>query len=311
VNHPEADDGLGGLGPAVGRVLRRLPTWVLFLFAALWLLPTAAGLVSSLRPRAFGRSLAWWQDLLDPSTWTLEPYRIALDASANNSFVESMANSFAIAIPSTLIPLLLASAAAYAIVWIPFRGSIILFAGIVGLIAVPIYAGLIPILLAFSTGVHLTVPFIDKTATLLPVIGLAGSIPGVWIIHIASQLPFAIFLLAFATARVPRSLIDSARIDGATQVQLYSRVVIPLITPSLAALGVLLFLFAWNDFVVALTVIGSNGTAYPATVRFSSLGGATNGPVSMAMVFIHASVAMVVFFGLQRFFVRGLLTGIE
>jgi alpha-glucoside transport system permease protein len=87
--------------------------------------------------------------------------------------------------------------------------------------------------------------------------------------------------------------------------------VIPLITPSLAALGVLLFLFAWNDFVVALTIIGANGTAYPATVRFSSIGGVTDGAIPMAMVFIHASVAIVVFFGLQRFFVRGLLTGVE
>lgn len=222
-----------------------------------------------------------------------------------------MVISFAIAIPSTLIPLLLASAAAYAIVWIPFRGSGFLFAGIVALIAVPIYAALIPLLLAFSTGVHFTVPLIDKTATVVPVMGLAGSIPGDWIIHIGSQLPFAIFLLVFATAHVPRSLVDSAHLDGASHAQIYRHVVVPLIVPSLAALGVLLFLYSWNDFVVALTVIGANGTAYPATVRFSSIGGLVDGPVSMAMAFIHASVAIAVFFGLQRFFVRGLLAGVE
>lgn len=307
----DADDGFGGLGPVVGRLLRWIPTWVLILIAGLWLLPTAGALIASLRPWAFGRWAGWWSNLFDPSTWTLEPYRIALDASANNSFVESMANSFAIAVPSTLIPLLIGSAAAYALVWIPIRGSAVLFFGIVALIAVPVYGVLIPLLQAFVAGVHLTLPIIDKTVTLVPVLGLAGSIPGVWIIHVGTQLPFAIFLLVFAAARVPRSLIDAARLDGASHAQTYWRVVIPLITPTLAALGVLLFLWAWNDFVVALTIIGASGTDYPATVRFSSIGGASDGPVVMAMIFIHSSVALIVFFGLQRYFVRGLLTGVE
>jgi len=307
----DADDGFGGLGPVVGRVLRWIPTWVLILLTGLWLLPTAAAFIASLRPWAFGRSAGWWTDLFNPSTWTLEPYRIVLDVSANNSFVESMANSFAIAIPSTLIPLLIGSAAAYAIVWIPFRGSAVLFFGIVALIAVPIFGVLIPILQTFVTGVHLSLPLIDKTVTLVPVLGLAGSIPGVWIIHVGSQAPFAIFLLVFAVARVPRSLIDTARIDGASHAQTYWRVVIPLITPAMAPLGVLLFLWAWNDFVVALTIIGANGANFPATIRFGSIGSLTDGPVFMAMIFIHSSVALAVFFSLQRYFVRGLLAGIE
>jgi len=311
VTQIETDDGFGGLGPVAGRVLRRLPGWVLILLAGLWLLPVAGAFIASVRPWAFGRWTAWWTDLFNPSTWTLEPYRIALGASANNSFVEGMVNSFAIAIPSTLVPLLIGSAAAYAIVWIPFRGSSALFFGLVALIAVPVFGLLIPILQAFASGVHLTLPVIDKTMTLVPVMGLASSIPGVWLVHIGTQLPFAIFLLVYATARVPRSLIDTARLDGATAIQTYWRVVVPLITPTLAALGVLLFLWAWNDFVVALTILGANGTAYPATVRFTSLSTATDGPVTMAMVFIHSSVALAVFFGLQRYFVRGLLTGIE
>jgi alpha-glucoside transport system permease protein len=276
-----------------------------------WLLPTAGAFIASLRPWAFGRTSGWWENLLDPSTWTLEPYRIALDASANNSFIESVVNSFAIAIPSTLIPLFIASAAAYAIVWIPFRGSGVLLLGILALIAVPIYGVLIPLLQAYVSGVHLTLPIIDKTVTLLPQMGLAGSIPGVWITHIGSQLPFSIFLLVFAIARVPRSLIDTARMDGASDPQVYWRVVIPLITPALAALGVLLFLWAWNDFIVALTIIGPNAAALPATVRFSSIGTIVDGPVTSAMIFIHSSVAIAVFFALQRYFVRGLLTGTD
>ncbi len=222
-----------------------------------------------------------------------------------------MANSFAIAVPSTLIPLLIGSAAAYALVWLPFRGSAFLFFGIVALIAVPVYGVLIPILQAFVAGVHLTLPFIDKTVTLVPALGLAGSIPGVWSIHVGTQLPFAVLLLVFAAARVPRSLIDAARLDGASHAQIYWRVVMPPITPTLAALGVLLFLCAWNDSVVALTIIGGNGVNFPATVRFTSIGSASDGPVIMAMIFVHSSVALAVFFGLQRSFLRGLLTGVD
>ncbi len=190
-------------------------------------------------------------------------------------------------------------------------GSAVLFFGVVAFIAVPVYGVLIPPLQVFATGAHFTVPLIDKTVTLVPVLGLAGSIPGVWIIHVGTQLPFAIFLLVFAAARVPRSLIDAARLDGASDARVYWRVVMPLITPTLAALGVLLFLWAWADFVVALTSIGAHGANFPATVRFTSIGGASDGPVIMAMIFIHSSVALAVFFGLQHYFVRGLLTGVE
>jgi len=283
----------------------------LIVLTGLWLLPVAGAIVASVRPWAFGRTAGWWQNLLDPSTWTLEPYRIALDSSANSSFLGSMLNSVAIAIPSTLIPLLLGSAAAYVLVWLPFRGSAAIFFGTVALIAVPIYGVLIPLLQAYSFGVHLTLPLLDKTVTLLPEMGLSGSIPGVWITHVGSHLPFAIFLLVFAVARVPRSLVDTARIDGASETQIFSKVVIPLIAPALASLGILLFLWAWNDFIVALTIIGANGAALPATVRFSAVGVIVDGPVTLAMVIIHASVAVAVFFGLQRYFVRGLLTGTD
>ncbi len=310
MNGSGIDVGFNGLGPVAGRVLRRIPTWVLILVTGLWLLPTTGAFIASLRPRAFGRTSPWWEDLLDPSTWTLESYRIALDSSVNNSFIEGLLNSFSVAIPSVLIPLLIASAAAYAIIYIPFRGSELVLFAILALIAVPIYGVLIPLLQAFVSGVHLTLPLIDKTVTLVPVMGLAGSIAGVWIIHVGTQLPFSIFLLVFAVARVPRSLIETARIDGASELRIFSRVVIPLIAPALAALGVLLFLWAWNDFIVALTIIGANPDAFPATVRFSSIGSLVDGPVPLAMVLIHSSVAIIVFFGLQQHFVRGLHTGI-
>lgn len=307
----DPDDGFGGLGPVAGRVLRWVPTWALLVVVGAWLLPTVGALIASLRPSVFGRTAGWWEDLLNPSTWTLESYRIALDSSVNSSFAASLLNSFAIAIPSTVVALAFGSAAAYAIVWIPFRGSRALLFGLVALIAVPIYGVLLPLLQGFSSGVHFTVPLIGKTMTVVPEMGLAGSTVGVWIIHVGTHLPFVIFLLVAAIGHIPRSLVDSARLDGASEPQIYWRVVMPLITPALASLGVLLFLWSWNDFIVALTIIGTNAVALPATVRFSAVGVLVDGPVTLAMILIHSSVAIAVFFGLQRYFVRGLLAGAE
>ena len=299
------------LGPGAARILRWLPTAVLMLIVVAWLLPTVGALIASLRPGAFETGTPWWNDLLNPETWTIEAYRIALDDSGINTFADSMVNSFAIAIPATAIPLLLGSAAAYALVWMPIRHKDVMLFAVVALIAVPIYGVLIPILQAFSFGVHLTLPILDKTVTLIPEVGLAGTIPGTWIVHVGAHLPFSIFLLTFAIARVPTSLIDSARLDGASDSAIFWRVVVPLSRPALASLGVLLFLWSWNDFIVALTIIGANAESLPATVRFSSIGTFVSGPVTLAQVFIHASIAVAVFYLFQKSFVRGMLTGAE
>ena len=296
------------LDPGAALVLKWLPTVVLMLLVVAWMLPTVGALIASLRPGTFETGTPWWTDLFNPETWTLEAFRVAV---TSDSYALSMLNSFAIAIPATAIPLLLGSAAAYALVWMPIRHKDVMLFAIVALIAVPIYGVLIPILQAFSSGVHLTLPVLDKTVTLIPVLGLAGSIPGAWIVHVGAHLPFSIFLLTFAFARVPRSLIDSARLDGASDPAIFWRIVVPLSRPALASLGVLLFLWSWNDFIVALTIIGANAEALPATVRFSSIGTFVSGPVTLAQVFIHASIAVAVFYLFQKSFVRGMLTGAE
>lgn len=302
-----------GLGPVAARVVDGSPTLLLVVVTGLWVLPSMGAFVASLRPWGHSQTSGWWTDLLNPATWTLDAYRAALHASANNSFVEAMFNSFAIAIPATVIPLFLASWAAYALVWIPFRGRGVVFAGIVALIAVPIFSVLIPLLQAYSSGVHLTVPVVQKTVTLFPDLNLAGTLPAVWLTHIGSTLPFSIFLLVFAMARLPRSLVDNARVDGASDVQVYWRVVVPLLTPALAALAALLFVWSWTDFVIALTMIGgTNPSALPATVKLGSIGAFVDGPAVLAGLFIHSIVSIVVLLGLfRRYFVRGLLTGVE
>jgi alpha-glucoside transport system permease protein len=310
--HSASDDRSDDLGPVAERLVGSSRTLLVLAIVGLWLLPTVGAVITSLRVGGRTQLSGWWTDLLDPSTWTLDAYRAALSSSANNSFAEAMFNSFAIAIPATVIPILIASLAAYALAWIPFKGHGVALGSIVALIAVPIHAVLIPHLQAYSSGAHLTVPAIDKTVTLFPDLNLAVTLPAVWLTHIGAALPFSIFLLVYAMARLPRSLIDSARVDGASDMQVYWRVVVPLSAPVLAALGVLLFVWSWNDFVIALTMIGGgNPSALPVTVKLGSFGGADEGPVILAGLIIHASVSVAVFLGLQRYFEQGLLAGVE
>jgi len=300
--------GARQLDPGVSRFLKWLPTLVVFLIAFAWLIPAIGLLVASLRNWGERQQAGWWTDVFTLEGWTLGAYRAALNASLNNSFLEGMFNSFAIAIPATLIPLLIAAWAAYAIIWMPFRGRTFVFFSLVALLAIPAQVVLIPLLQGYATGVHLTLPLVDKTMTLFPDIGLAGTLPAVWLTHIGLAIPFAVFLLAISMLRLPQSLVDSARVDGASHSQIFWRIVLPLSAPALAALGVLLFLWSWNDFLIALTMIGgSNPAALPATVKLGSIGVAADGPAIAAGAFIHSSVAIAVFLVLERYFVKGIL----
>lgn len=293
------------------RFLGWLPTWAIFLLAGLWTIPTAGILMSSLRnwPR---QQSGWWTNLTDRATWSLDAYRAALSTTVNNTFVEGMLNSLSIAIPATVVPLLLASWAAYAIGWIPFRGRNWVFFGSIALIALPIQAALIPLLQTYSGGAHLTLPLIERTVTVFPDLDLAGTLPAVWLTQIGFALPFSIFLLTAAMMRLPASLIDAARSDGATHSQIFWRVAVPLTVPTLAGLGVLLFLWSWNDYLAPLTMIGGGDPEnLPATIKLVSYSQVTGGSGTAAATFLHSSVAMLVFLVLQRYFTRALLLSVE
>lgn len=287
-----------------------MPTWVLLAVAVLWTVPTAGLLVSSLR--VSGPERVWWEYFQSSEGWGLDAYRAAFARSANVTFADGLLNQFAIAIPATVVPLLLGAAAAYALVWIPFRGNRAMYIGIVALIAVPAQVILIPLLRLYSGGAQVTLPIIDKTITVFPDLGLAGSLEAVWITHVGLTLPFAIFLLAGAMVRLPPSLIDAARVDGAGHHRIFWSVVLPLTIPALAALGVLLFLWAWNDFLIALTMIGGNNPEnLPATVNLGSFTLPGSGSLFAAAALIHSAFSIAVFLLLQRYFVKGLLTGAE
>jgi len=258
--------------------------------AILWTIPTLGLLITSFRPELDIRRSGWWSFFSDPAL-TLENYNEVLYGSSTN-ISTALINSLVITIPAVVIPLTLALLAAYAFAWIPFKGRNVLFVAVFALQVVPIQVTLIPLLTLY----------VDS--------GLAGSFWAVWLSHAMFGLPLAIFLLHNFMKDIPASLIEAARMDGAGHVLIFFRVLLPLLTPAIAAFGVFQFLWVWNDLLVSLTFAGTGNIA-PLTVRIADLSG-TRGTawyLLSAGAFISMLVPLAVFLGLQRFFVRGLLSG--
>jgi alpha-glucoside transport system permease protein len=298
----------GSLDPAsrVYRFLRAVPTWALWTLAVLWSIPTVSLVVSTLHLRDDQYSGFWTAFTSGTEGWTLDVYRYTLGLSSTNSFTDGMLNSAAIAVPATLLPLGIAAAAAYAFAWLEFPGRRCLFIATVAFIAIPFQVSLIPLLELFVGGAHLTI--LDRTITVFPDLDLNGTITAVWVTHVGFALPFGIFLLHNAMAMLPRDIIDMARLEGAGELTIFARIAVPLTAPVLAAFGILQFLVAWNDYLVAVTMIGFNTAAMPATVKFAG-GIMPGGLVEGASVVMHSVVSVVVFLVMQRYFVRGLLAG--
>ena len=307
---PKAGSVEAGLGRRIYGFLRSLPTWVLWLLVIAWTIPTFSLFVNSFRSRDLQRSGGFWTAL---TNWdfTLENYRDVLGAEATGGVWEGLLNSLAIAIPATIIPIAIAAFAAYAFAWIDFKGREWLFIATVSLLAIPAQVALIPLLQMFSGGAHLTLPFFDKTMTLFPNLSLAGKTVSVWLTHTGFALPFAIFLLHNYISGLPASVFESARIDGADHFAIFWRLVLPLSVPVLAAFAIFQFLWTYNDYLIALTLIGPNPDALPVTVRIASLAGefGLREHLLTAGAFISTVLPLVVFFSLQRFFVRGILAG--
>jgi len=283
-------------GPRLSRVaLNAAIAGLLFL----WLLPTLGMLVNSLRPASDVASSGWWTALTPTARFTFDNYtHIFNQASLGNAFL----NSLFITIPSTVIPVMVASFAAYAFAWMSFPGRNVLFIIVVGLLVVPLQSTVLPILTVFGQ-----VGITGRS-------GLAQALPflGVWLAHTGYGLPFGIFLLRNYMGGLPREVFESAAIDGASPVTAFFRLAIPMSVPAIAALVIFQFLFVWNDLFVALMYIGAtNGERLPLTVTLAnltnSLGG--NWQYLMAAAFISMALPLAVFFLFQRYFVRGLTGG--
>jgi len=261
------------------------------IIAVVWTTPTVGLLVTSFRPEADIRTDGWWNVLAHP-TFTLDNYQQAMFGNQTN-FVGYFVNSLVITLPAVVIPISIALLAAYAFAWIDFRGRSLLFVAVFALQIVPIQVTLIPLLSQY----------VDW--------GIAGSFWTVWLSHTMFALPLAIFLLHNFMKDIPPALIEAARVDGAGHVQIFFRVLLPLLVPAIASFAIFQFLWVWNDLLVALTFAGGRPNVAPLTVRIAEMVGSRGSDwyLLSAGAFISMVVPVIVFLSLQRYFVRGLLAG--
>jgi alpha-glucoside transport system permease protein len=274
------------------RVTSRWASLIAVVLTVLWTIPTFGLLVTSVRPEADIQTSGWWTDLLSPD-FTLDNYRQVLESqSSGRSLSQAFINSLVITVPSVLGSVSLALLAAYALAWTRFKGRDYLFVLIFALQIVPVQITLIPLL------------------NLVVDAGLAGTFWPIWVTHAIFSLPLGIFLLHNFMKDLPQELVDAARIDGAGHAQIFRRIILPLVTPAVAAFGVFLFLWIWNDLLIALTFANTPDTN-PMTVALANLSGSrgTSWYLLSAAAFVSMVVPLIVFLSMQRFFVRGLLAG--
>ncbi len=265
-------------------------TIIVVLIAVIWSVPTVGLFISSFRPAADIQTSGWWMGLVPPWHFTITNYQDVLQAQGMG---QAFLNSLIIAIPGTILPVFVAAFAAFAFAWMKFPGRDWIFLTIVGLLVVPIQVALIPDLTIF-TG-----------------LGITGTYLSIWLAHTAFGLPFAVYLLRSFFGGLPADLFESARIDGASNVGIFFRILLPLSVPALASLVIFQFMWVWNDLLVALIFLGASQNVAPMTVRVASLVNSfgSNYQVLTAAAFISMALPLVVFFSMQRYFVRGILAG--
>ena len=233
-----------------------------------------------------------------PPRFTLENYVEVLNA---NGVARSFLNSFTVTVPATIIPILMAAFAAYALAWMrfPFRGFIV--AVVVGLLVVPLQMSLIPLLSMYN----------DIAKAIGGPDASGKTYLGVWLAHTAFGLPLAIYLLRNYRAGLPKEIMESARIDGASHFKIFTGMVLPLSFPALASFSIFQFLWVWNDLLVALVFLGQQDSSMVLTAKLKNLLGSRgdNWEILTSGAFITIVVPLIVFFALQRYFVRGLLAG--
>jgi alpha-glucoside transport system permease protein len=284
----------GKMTPA-GRIVAALNRTVIHVALALigliWLVPTLGLLVTSFRPRSDIQSTGWW-DIFNLHL-TIENYRQVLEAQG---MLQAFANTVFIAVPSTLLPLGICALAAYAFSWMrfPFRDTLFLI--VVGLLMVPVQVAFIPVL----TGMRDLVPGLELTR----------GYGAVWLAHTAFALPFGIFLLRNFFITLPPDMIEAARIDGASDVWIFRKIVVPVSVPAIAAYGIFQFLWVWNDLLMALVFV-QDASKFPMTRAIQNLLSqyGTEWHLLAAGAFLLMIVPLIVFFSLQRYFVQGLLAG--
>jgi alpha-glucoside transport system permease protein len=275
---------------AMFRLTTRIPLHVvIIIICLLWMTPAFGLLVSSFRPATAISSTGWWTAFKTPFQFTVDNYSTVL---SQNGMLRSFFNSLIISIPGTILPILVAGFAAFAFAWMKFRGRDVIFMCVVALLVVPVQMTLIPVL------------------KLLADTHLVGTFPGIWLAHTAYGLPFAIFLLRNFFAQLPKELLESAYLDGASNIRVFFRLILPLSVPALASLAIFQFLWVWNDLLVALVYL-QDPSKSPMTVTINNLVSSfgTSWQLLTAAAFISMMLPLIIFLALQRYFVEGITAG--
>ncbi|MCL5950408.1 MAG: carbohydrate ABC transporter permease [Chloroflexi bacterium] len=286
--------------------------FALILISVMWLVPSVGLLVTSFRERQDILTSGWWMAFVQ-GRFTLQNYLGVIRPTGGTDTVGlNFINSLIITIPSTILPMFVASLAAYAFAWLQFRWRDTIFLAIVALLVVPLQMTFVPVLQLYNNpfaplqwlvglvGIHLAISPIRLTSSFV----------GLWLAHTAYGLPLAIYLLRSFFVGLPRDLLEAARIDGSSELRIFARIVLPLSVPSLAALTIFQFLWVWNDFLVAL-IYAQSPNLQPLTVGLNNML-TTYGPewdIVSAGAFITMVVPLIVFFSLQKYFVTGILAG--
>ncbi len=288
-----ASDAVGPPRRSVGNRLASLAAGsvvrvILVVIGVLWLLPTAGLLVSSFRDPRDIASTGWWEALTDPGQWTWSNYDSLL---GNDTFTGSVWTTVAITVPATVLVIALAALAAYAFAWLDFPGRDWIFLVVVGLLVVPVQIALIPVARLFNT------------------LGIFETTLGVVLFHSAFGLPFGIFLLRNFFSEIPRELLEAARLDGAGELRLFFKVVLPLGGPAIAALAIFQFMWVWNDMLVALIFADSGSPPMTLALQQEMRQFGSNFDVLAPGAFLTMLIPLAIFFAFQKQFVSGVMAG--
>ena len=280
---------------------------ILITIALTWIFPVFGFVLSSFRPGESIKRESWWDAIYTGKLWTELTLANSSEIFFADNLDRSFYNSFAVTIPSTIIPITIAAFAAYAFAFMEFRGKEVLFLFVVGSMIIPLQMSLIPLVQLFKSGIEIFgIPII-------PELDLNGTFVATWFAHTGFGLPLATFLLRDFMMGLPKSVIESAKIDGASNMTTFFKLVLPLSVAGIAAFGTFQFLWVYNDFLVANVFLGVYNpenlvvTSHVSQLAVGAYGEAWHLRTSGAI--ISMIVPLIVFFSLQRFFIRGLIGG--
>lgn len=271
-------------------------TLVLIVISALWLLPTFGLLITSMRESTEAQTTGWWNAIIHftSDSWTLQAFSKVM---SNDGLGSSIISSFAVTLPATILPLLLAAYAAYGFTFLVFKGREFIFSILIGLLVIPLQGALVPVLKLFLK------------FTAITGIEISGQYAAAWFVHSAFAMPLAVYILRNYMMSIPVPLIEAARVDGASNFTIFWRLVLPISVPALASFAIFQFLWVWNDYLVAFVFVGNDHPVLTYKL-LAMLGQYGEGWQSVAAgSFISMSVPLLVFFSLQRYFIRGLTAG--